>query len=129
MSEKSHVSMVQHQCLVCLTTFNTGELLLHQRLSPVLDRHTVVGHSLCPDCKKLHEDGFIAFVGVRNSSQHERLTQKEAQRSGDIVHVRRELANDLFNMKFDEQPLSFCDQEVIEYLAALSKQLKEQEVS
>lgn len=43
MSEKSHVSLEQHACLVCGTTFDTGAILLDKRLRASMERHTATG--------------------------------------------------------------------------------------
>lgn len=62
MSDKSHVSLEQHVCLVCGTAFDTGNLLLDRRLRASMERHTKTGWGLCPEHQKLADDGFVALV-------------------------------------------------------------------
>ena len=62
MHDKSHVSLEQHVCLVCGTAFDTGAVLLDKRLRASMERHTATGWGLCPEHRKLADDGFVALV-------------------------------------------------------------------
>lgn len=62
MSDKSHVSLEQHVCLVCDTAFDTGAILLEKRLRQSMERYTATGWGLCPEHQKLSDDGFVALV-------------------------------------------------------------------
>ncbi|MDN4290562.1 hypothetical protein OA805_00670 [Citrobacter freundii] len=62
MSDKSHISLEQHVCLVCGTAFDTGAILLDKRLRASMERHTATGWGLCPEHQKLSDDGFVALV-------------------------------------------------------------------
>lgn len=64
MSDKSYVTLEQHVCVVCAKPFDTNALLLHRRLAPVFERHTVTGWGLCPEHQKLKDDGFVALVEI-----------------------------------------------------------------
>lgn len=48
---KSYVSMEQHQCPVCLSVFDTGNLLFDTRLKDRFAPHTLTGRSLCKACQ------------------------------------------------------------------------------
>ena len=45
--EKSYVTLEQHVCPVCLKTFDTGNLLLDDKLRDVFKKYTVTGYGLC----------------------------------------------------------------------------------
>jgi hypothetical protein len=62
MNNKSYVSLEQQRCLVCGTSFDTGNLLLDRRLRASMAHHTTTGWGLCPEHQKLFEDGFVALV-------------------------------------------------------------------
>jgi hypothetical protein len=62
MSEKSHVSLERHLCLVCGAEYDTGAILLDRRLRASLDRHTTTGWGLCPEHRRLCDEGFVALV-------------------------------------------------------------------
>ena len=53
MSDKSHVSIEQHICLVCGAAFETGSILLDRRLRASMEHHTKTGWGLCPEHQKL----------------------------------------------------------------------------
>ena len=61
---KSYVTMEQHICIICGKEFDTGALLLDKRLRKQFDQHTTTGIGMCPEHKKLHEEGYIALVGI-----------------------------------------------------------------
>lgn len=49
MSDKSHVSLEQHVCLVCGARFDTGAVLLDRRLRASMEYQTVTDWGLCPE--------------------------------------------------------------------------------
>lgn len=95
MNEKSYVSLEQHICLVCAAAFDTGNLLLDQRLRARFDRHTATGWGLCPEHQKLHDGGYVALIECDPqrsglSSGDSRLKPEQAYRTGAVAHLRRE---------------------------------------
>lgn len=109
---KSHVSMEQHQCLVCGKNYDTGAVLLDKRLRPSLEQYTVTGNGLCPEHKKLFDDGYVALVEVSADRKH---------RTGNLAHVSRRVWNDVFDTSFDERaPMAYVEVGVIEKLAAMA---------
>jgi hypothetical protein len=121
---KSHVSMEQHVCLVCGHTYDTGSILLDKQLRERFERNTVTGNGLCPEHQKLHDDGYLALVAIDESKSqlsNNTTTPNTAYRTGDIAHVRRTVARDIFNVPVpDEEPLMFCSPEVINHLKAIA---------
>lgn len=89
MSDKSHVSMEQHQCPVCGALHSTGALFLDRFLRPSLERHTTTGLSLCPEHQAKADEGFIALVEV--------LPDRKTY-TGQYAHIRREAWGNVFNV-------------------------------
>jgi hypothetical protein len=122
MDEKSHVSMEQHVCVVCGRPFDTGAILLDRRLRPSMNRHTVTGWDLCPEHRRLHEEGFVALVECDpkrsgNPGAGERIAPDRVYRTGRLAHVKRAVFADLFDVAAaPETPCFFVDPEVMALL-------------
>lgn len=67
MSEKSFVTLASRQCAICGEVYETGELLIDKHFKEVFDKHTVVGWGMCPECHKYVDDGFVAFVELKDN--------------------------------------------------------------
>lgn len=93
MDEKSHVGMGYHLCPVCGQEHDEV-VLLDKRLKKSLSRRQCVGWKLCPQDRKKRYEGYIALIEVNNQPQ--RL--EDADRTGNIVHVRREAWARVFNV-------------------------------
>ena len=114
MTDKSFVTSEQHICIVCGTYFDTGTVLLNQHMSAVFDDKTATRYGLCPAHKKLHEDDYVAFVAVdpdRCPSVNHAIDPREAYRTGDIAHIKRDVAIQItdasrYQLKF---PVIFID--------------------
>lgn len=91
MSEKSHVTMEQHRCIVCGQDFDTGNILLDTRLREVFDHKTVVGMGLCPEHQDRYDQGYIALVEcdpARSKHSDGLIRNGDAYRTGTIVHMK-----------------------------------------
>lgn len=125
MSEKSHVSLEQHVCLVCGQAFDTGAILLDTRLRASMERHTTTAWDLCGEHRKLHEAGFVALVecdpqrsGVSASARS--LKAEQAYRTGRLAHLKREAFSRVFNVEVDPaNPCVFVEPGVIERVQAM----------
>ena len=114
MPDKPFVTVEQHICIVCGTYFDTGTVLLNQRMSAVFDDKTATRYGLCPAHKKLHEDDYVAFVAIdpdRCPSANRAIDPREAYRTGDIAHIKRDVAIQItdasrYQLKF---PVIFID--------------------
>ena len=120
MSDKSYVSIEKKQCPICGTLHYVG-ILLDRRLRNSMEQSTVTGYDLCPEHKELHESGYIAFIGVANNyhPQDNKGHVSDAPRTGEYIHMRRELAKQMIpNMPDDHlaQPLVFIPQESIDQI-------------
>ena len=113
---KSHVSMEQHRCVVCGMNYDTGAVLLHKHLKPDLERYTLTGGGLCPEHRKLYEEGYVALVEIDLT-----LSTKDGMyRTGNVAHVRRSAAEKIFNVPIAERaPLAYAEVGVLEKLAAM----------
>jgi len=112
MDEKSHVSMEQHQCFACGELYDTGAILLDKRLRNSLERHTVTGTGLCPEHKKLREDDRILLLGT--------LDQNGEHRTGDILAVKTEVFERLFNVPVPKSGICFIDPEAVKQLTEMA---------
>lgn len=127
MTDKSHVTMERHVCKVCCERFDTGSLLLDQRLRPVFEHFTTTGWGLCPKCLKLKDDGYVALVGCKNSPpEGKMLGPEEADRTGNIAHVRLTAWASIFNVPPPPEGIAFCGDDVIEILILIGKKETEQ---
>ena len=126
MNDKSHVSMEQHLCLVCGTSFDTGSILLDRRLRASLHRHTTTGWGLCSEHERLRSEGFVALVecdpqrsGARSDAG--RLKPDQAYRTGRLAHIRREAFARVFDVAINaDQAVVFVEPGVIERLQAMT---------
>ena len=93
MSDKSHVSLEQHVCLVCGAAFDKGAILLDKRLCQSIVHHTKTGWGMCPEYQKIADDGYVALVECdpqRSGAQAGgRMTPGQAYRTGLLAHLRR----------------------------------------
>jgi hypothetical protein len=125
MSEKSHVSMEQRICAVCGTAYETGAILLDRRLRASLERYTTTGWGLCPEHRRLHNEGFVALVECDLSKSDPPLHGSElslegAYRTGRTAHLRREDFARIFNTSLSpDLPCVFVGPDVIEKLQKL----------
>lgn len=107
---KSFVSMEQHQCFICGTIYDTGSILLDKRLKDSLENKTVTGTGLCPEHQQLANDGYIALIVVQADGK---------TRTGELCHLRKEVADDIFNANFDK-PIAYIDQQIFIQLQAMA---------
>lgn len=129
MSDKSHVSMEQHQCPVCGTIHNTNALLIDKRGREVFDRYTVTGLSPCDDCQSRMDDGYVALVAVvpKGSDgastfayEREELNPSEVSYTGAVAWISRQAWVAVFNpgtpLPPEDRAMAYVQPEVIEEL-------------
>lgn len=126
MTEKSHVSLEQHVCLVCGAAYDTGNLLLDRRLRASLERHTATGWGLCAEHQRLFDDGFVALIECdpqrSNPSGADRIKPEQAYRTGQVAHLKREAFARVFgNPAAADQACVFIEPGVIEQLQAMAE--------
>lgn len=109
--EKSYVTLEQHVCPVCLKTFDTGNLLLDDKLRDVFKKYTVTGYGLCEEHKKVVEDGYVILVEVRKRPQK----GQDPYRTGNAAYLKRHVAKDIFP-DMDVQDVAFVEIGVLDKL-------------
>lgn len=127
MTEKSHVSLEQHVCLVCGIAYETGSVLLDRRLRASLMRYTTTGWGLCAEHQPLFSAGFVALVecdpqrsGMPLSGDH--VKPEQVYRTGRLVHLKREVFAAVFDTPIAaDQAVVFVEPGVIERLQAMVK--------
>lgn len=110
--DKSYVAMERKICIVCTQEYDTGNVLLDKRLKDSMDKHVVTGMGICPEHKKLSEEGYIALVevdpkkstNIQKGEKGKTVKQSEAYRTGNIAHILRSKAKEIFNI--DEKILA-----------------------
>lgn len=93
---KSYVTMETAICPICGKDSETGAILIDTRMRDRFEMRTPTHWDLCPEHKKLHQDGFIALVEVKNTVMTRNLKPDEAVRTGLMCHVKREVFLQLF---------------------------------
>lgn len=116
---KSHVSVEKKLCPICGAIHDTG-ILLDTRLRDSLESSTLTGYEICPEDQQKLDNGYIALIGaVDENSNKSKLQLEEANRTGDIVWLRRTVAEQIINVDLENLPFVFCDPQVVEYFKNL----------
>ena len=121
---KSHVCIANHQCPVCLAVFRSNDILLSTRvkmdrsgLQEIFDTDAppVSGKSLCPDCAKKREDGYVALVEVTGPPP-------VGMRTGQICHIRKAVWDHVFNCSAPDNDanMSYVEEGVIARLQSMT---------
>jgi hypothetical protein len=119
MSDKSYVTLEQRACVVCVSTYDTGALLLDRRLRETFEHHTVTGWGMCPECKKQKDDGYVALVEVGNEPRPA-IKPSEANRTGRILHIRIEVFERVFDAPPPERGVCFVNSETCDALEKMA---------
>lgn len=119
---KSYVTLEQHQCVVCGRAFDTGAILLDKRMKDRFEHKTLTGVSLCPEHKKLYDEGYIAMVEcdpTQSTADGSTMKPENAHRTGKIAHIRRTVYEQVFDVAVPDGPMAFCEPDVIKHLESL----------
>lgn len=119
---KSYVAMGDEICPVCGVTHSTS-VVLDKRMRNVFEegKHVVVGLDLCPEHKKLHEDGYLALVEIDPTKSNPPYKPENTFRTGNVAHIRREIAPKIFKdipKEHYEGIMVYVEPGVIDQLAA-----------
>lgn len=120
---KSYVSLEQKICSICGHEHDTNAILLDTRLKDSMEKHTITGFDYCEQCQEKIDEGFIAMVEVSNTDPGHKLKQSEAFRTGNLLFLKRELFDQIFNVK-TSSPMTFVEPAVVKYLQSLIQQEK-----
>jgi hypothetical protein len=113
---KSYVTLEQAICPVCGVAHDTGNLLLDKRLRPTFEHKTATHYELCPEHKKLRDDGFVALIECSNEPHG----LADAVRTGNIAHICAEAFAQAFNVPVPEKGIAFIEIGVIDKLKEMT---------
>lgn len=124
-------TIIRAMCPVCGKEFETNELaLLGRNKGRKADMYTTTHYDLCPEHKKLNDDGYIALVGVDSrKSTYEpdgNLKLEGAYRTGKLAHIRRTVFKDMFGSECPNIPMIFVDSDISDKLEIMQR---EQEIT
>lgn len=125
MSEKSHVSMEQHVCVVCGKQYDTGTILLDKRMRATLERHTVTGMGMCPEHAAKREQGYVALIECdpkKSDVSGSTARPDKVWRTGNVVHLRREAWENVFDVPVPDNMVAFVEPDVVAMLERMSKE-------
>jgi hypothetical protein len=114
-------------CPICgVEHSNNSGVLISKNLKPIKKENTITGYELCEEHKKLFTSGYLCLIGVdNNNSVDTRLKFENANRTGEIIHIKKSVAKSIFNIEINSKvPFVFVQQEVIEMLKNEMKELK-----
>lgn len=119
MTEKSHVGMGVSVCPICYKEHDEV-VLLDKQLRPSLTNHMFMGWDICPEHKAMEKE-FIALVECSNPPESGRnLKPENAKPTGQIAHIKREVADSIFRTKFPaDLPFVYVEVGVIDALRAM----------
>jgi hypothetical protein len=115
-SQKIHGPSI---CIVCGKS-KGGSVRKHRKIREIFEMRVPGNWEMCDEHKKLHQEGFIALVEAIQPSHTLQESGKitsggDPHRTGKIVHVRYELAEQLFATAIDRSlPMVFCLPDVSE---------------
>lgn len=94
---KSYVTIERRLCLACNTAFETGNVLMDQRLTERFDHHTTTGYGLCP---KHTLPGYVTLLEVDPSkssiaNDQKNVRPEDAYKTGRMMFVREEFARNM----------------------------------
>ena len=94
MNDKSYVTLEQAVCPACGRAFETGNLLLDQRLRKRFDRFTVTGFQMCPEDQQKIDAGYRILVEIDRAKSDD-MTPEGVYRTGEVAYMRCEVADDV----------------------------------
>lgn len=127
---KSYISMEQKVCVVCGITYDTNSILMYSRLKDSMEEYTVTGYGACPEHQELADKGYIALVGADEPNK-DTINTLDANRTGELVHIRQELFTKMFVTKLDPNrfPMIFVGSAVISQLKQMAALVPEESES
>jgi hypothetical protein len=119
---KSFTTLEQKICLVTGKTFDSGALLIDEKMREKFEMHTVTGYGISPEVQEKLDDGYIALVGVDMEKSpimdNGNLDPKTAHRTGNIAYLRRHVLEEIVPDLVVEQ-WAFTDEGFLTYLSEL----------
>lgn len=112
------VAMGKLICMVCgVVHSHNASILIDRRLRDIDPDQTVTGYGLCKLDQQMFDDGFVALVvanSFKGDVEDNKLKPKDANRTGEIAHLKRDAFNDMFDIPIDEnEPMVYVHPEVV----------------
>lgn len=114
-------------CIICGKT-EGGSVLKNRKIRRRFEMKDAANWYLCTEHEKLHQEGFIALVEAVQPShtlaEDGTVTEGgDPHRTGKVIHVRFELAEQLFQTRIDRSlPLVWCHPDVGKRLEAMQRE-------
>lgn len=115
--QKSHVGMGHSLCPICCKEHDEV-VLVDTRLRQTLTKDMITGWAMCPEHKRLKDEGYVALVEVSNTNAP---TLENAVRTGNLAHVRAEAWPHLFNVPVPERGMCFVEPGAIQKLQKVTE--------
>ena len=111
-----HWSRKSVRCAVLPTV--TTVVCYYKRLRNSMERHTITGYGLCEEHDRLNQEGYIMLVAAKNPADKATMQVGEAERTGEVAAIKREVFMQLFNVPAAQAqlPMVYVEPEVIEVL-------------
>jgi hypothetical protein len=119
MTDKSYVTLERKVCPACGIEHNSGAILMDNRMRDRFEPSTVTGWGLCDDDAAKVEEGFVILVGANAPDGADTLTPSNADRTGDLMYLRREVAENMFNIP-EVPDMVFVAPEVVDMLKKMA---------
>ena len=117
--DKEFVTMEKHLCPICGTEHETNAILIDKKMRKKFDRYTTTGYGLCKPCQAKKDEGYLALIVCdkdKSTIVDDLVKMENAVRTGDLMHMKRDLANDMFDKDTSERDFIFIDTELFEGL-------------
>jgi len=121
--EKSHVSLDTKVCILCNKHFEVG-VLLDRKLKNSLERNTITGVALCPECTK---EGFTLLIEVdpdKSVIENNRMKPQNAYKTGRNIYIKNELFEQMFHSD-SNIPFCFITETIFNDIKKLYKSIEE----
>lgn len=116
---KSHVGMGFSLCPICRTRHDEVVLLdrfIRDRFEP----ESFMGWALCPKHEAMKGE-YLALVETTGPARGDTLKPGEANHTGQIMHMRRTVVKQVFNMDIpNDLPMVFVEVGVIDKIKAMT---------
>ena len=125
--EKSFVTMAQSLCKVTGKPFDTGELLLDQKMRKRFEMKTVTGWGISPEVQEKLDAGYVAVVAIdpkRSEIKNDIAQPDKVWRTGDIAFVKAKTLGEILSQEITTN-IAFVPQEFIDWLSKVQRSSSE----
>lgn len=120
MSEKSFVTIIAKICIVTGKQFETGELMIDQRVKNSFETFTIDGYGISPEVQEKIDDDYIALIGFDATQSHPNPKQySDFYRTGEVAYLKSNVFQDIFTVELPKEKFTFVEKEVISHLQTL----------